>query len=64
MSIHKINEDRAFDLLRLASRHCNREVREIAADVVETGCLRPGWTQSRRLDYLMTASMVFLSADG
>lgn len=46
MSAHKVTFDEAFDLLRVASQNLNRPVRDIAADVVETGTLeiprRPG----------------------
>ncbi len=41
MSLHKIDQDRAFDLLRLASQSANRKIRHIAVDVIEAGCLPP-----------------------
>ena len=41
MSLYKIDQDRAFDLLRLASQNANRKIRHIAVDVIETGCLPP-----------------------
>jgi GAF domain-containing protein len=39
MSTYKINDQQAFDLLRLASQHSNRKVRDVAADVAHTGAL-------------------------
>lgn len=39
MATHKVTEDQAFDLLRIASTNTNRKLREIAADVVQTGTL-------------------------
>jgi GAF domain-containing protein len=39
MSTYKINEQHAFDLLRLASQHTNRKLRDVAADVAHTGTL-------------------------
>jgi hypothetical protein len=39
MATHKVTEDQAFDLLRIASQNTNRKLREIAADVVHTGAL-------------------------
>jgi GAF domain-containing protein len=39
MSTYKINEQQAFDLLRLASQHSNRKLRDVAADVAHTGML-------------------------
>jgi hypothetical protein len=39
MATHKLNENQAFDLLRIASQNTNRKLREIAADVVQTGTL-------------------------
>lgn len=39
MSTYKINEHQAFDLLRLVSQHSNRKLRDIAADVADTGTL-------------------------
>jgi GAF domain-containing protein len=39
MSTYKINEQHAFDLLRLASQHTNRKLRDVAADVAHTGAL-------------------------
>ncbi len=41
MSLHKITEDQAFDLLRLASQRCNRKLRDLALDVIDTGWLDP-----------------------
>lgn len=39
MSQHKIGRDAAFELLRTASQHSNRKVRDLALEVVETGTL-------------------------
>jgi hypothetical protein len=41
MAHHKVTEDVAFDMLRTSSQHLHRKLRDIAADVVETGTL-PG----------------------
>lgn len=37
MSTRKITEDEAFDLLRVASQHLNRKLRDIADDVTQIG---------------------------
>jgi len=39
MSRHRLTQTQAFDLLRMASQHTHRKLRDIAADVVETGML-------------------------
>lgn len=39
MSRHALTQSQAFDLLRIASQHTHRKLRDIAADVVETGML-------------------------
>ena len=39
MATHKVTENQAFDLLRIASMNTNRKLREIAVDVVQTGTL-------------------------
>jgi hypothetical protein len=39
MANHKITEDQGFDLLRIASQHSHRKLRDLANDVVETGHL-------------------------
>ena|SRR5690348_923270 len=41
MSRGRLSQDEAFDLLRRASQHLHRKLRDVAADVVETGEL-PG----------------------
>ena len=41
MSLHKITEDQAFGLLRLASQRSNRKLRDLALDVIDTGWLDP-----------------------
>jgi GAF domain-containing protein len=48
MSTYKINEQHAFDLLRLASQHSNRKLRDIAADVTHTGTLPEPVPRPRR----------------
>lgn len=42
MARHRITADEAFDLLRTASQHSHRKLRDIAADVAETGALDLG----------------------
>jgi hypothetical protein len=39
MSRHQLTQSQSFDLLRMASQHTHRKLREIASDVVETGML-------------------------
>lgn len=39
MSRHALTQDQAFDLLRMASQHTHRKLRDIASDVVQTGML-------------------------
>jgi ANTAR domain-containing protein/GAF domain-containing protein len=39
MAHHKVTEDVAFGMLRTASQHLHRKLRDIATDVVETGTL-------------------------
>jgi ANTAR domain-containing protein/GAF domain-containing protein len=39
MQQHRLTEDQAFDLLRIASQHGHRKLSAIAADVVQTGAL-------------------------
>lgn len=39
MSRHQLTQSQAFDLLRMASQHTHRKLREIASDVVQTGML-------------------------
>ena len=39
MSQHKITQEQAFDLLRIASQHTHRKLVDIAAEVAETGTL-------------------------
>lgn len=39
MNQHKVTRDQAFDLLRIASQHQHRKLRDIAADVAETGTM-------------------------
>ena len=48
MSTYKINEQQAFDLLRLVSQHTNRKLRDVAADVTHTGTLPDPVTRARR----------------
>ena len=39
MSSHKLTDEQAFDLLRIAGQNTNRNLTEIAHDVIETGTL-------------------------
>lgn len=39
MSIHKVTDDQAFDLLRMTSQNTHRKLREVAEDVLLTGAL-------------------------
>ncbi len=39
MSRHRITRQEAFDLLRMASQHSQRKLRDVALDVVDTGML-------------------------
>jgi hypothetical protein len=39
MSIHKVTDEQAFDLLRVASQNSNRRLASVAEDVIETGTL-------------------------
>ncbi|MFC7595391.1 ANTAR domain-containing protein [Terrabacter sp. GCM10028922] len=39
MSSHKLTDEQAFDLLRVAGQNTNRSLTEIAHDVIETGTL-------------------------
>lgn len=39
MQAHKITHDESFAMLRIASQHLNRKLRDIAADVTHTGTL-------------------------
>src|SRR4051794_14584299 len=39
MATHKVTDDQAFDLLRIASQHSNRKLADIASDVIDTGTL-------------------------
>jgi hypothetical protein len=48
MATHKVTEQQAFDLLRIASQSSNRKLVDIAADVVETGCLDVNPDAARR----------------
>ena len=54
MMKHKLTRQQAFDLLRVASQHSNRKLRDIAVEVADTGTLdlpstpqRPGLPPSR-----------------
>lgn len=42
MALHKITEDQAYDLLRIASNRLNRKLRDVAQDVTESGSLPSG----------------------
>ena len=39
MSVHKITPDQAFEMLRTASQHLQRKLRDVAQEVTETGML-------------------------
>lgn len=39
MSRHRLTQSQAFDMLRMASQHTHRKLREVATDVAETGML-------------------------
>ena len=39
MARHKLTSDVAFDLLVVASQRAHRKIRDLAADVIETGAL-------------------------
>lgn len=39
MTTHKVTDEQAFDLLRIASQNSNRKLADVADDVVETGWL-------------------------
>jgi AmiR/NasT family two-component response regulator len=39
MAHHRVTQDQAFTLLRVASQNLHRKLRDIASDVVETGAL-------------------------
>lgn len=39
MAAHKVTRDEAFGLLRIASQHANRKLRDVATDVADTGML-------------------------
>ncbi|WP_375497626.1 ANTAR domain-containing protein [uncultured Jatrophihabitans sp.] len=39
MTVHKITAEKSFDLLVQASHRSNRKLRDLAEDVVDTGCL-------------------------
>jgi AmiR/NasT family two-component response regulator len=47
MNSNKFTQDEAFAVLRRASQHLNRKLREVAADVVDTGEV-PGRAQQNR----------------
>ncbi|MGI8666290.1 MAG: ANTAR domain-containing protein [Jatrophihabitans sp.] len=42
MAHHKVTQDQAFVMLRTASQHLHRKLRDVAADVVDTGTLPEG----------------------
>jgi transcriptional regulator with GAF, ATPase, and Fis domain len=50
MSSHKLTEDDAFTLLRIASQNSNRKLTDVADDVITTGALDlpPGTSATRR----------------
>ena len=48
MAVHKVTEDQAFDLLRMASQNTNRKLRDVAVEVAERGVLPLRRQPSRR----------------
>jgi hypothetical protein len=53
MAQHKLTDQQAFDLLRVASQHSNRKLRDVASDVVFAGTLPdsgPGRASRRAID--------------
>jgi len=50
MTQHKLTRQQAFDLLRVASQHSNRKLRDIAVEVADTGTLDLPSTTHRRDD--------------
>lgn len=42
MALHQLNEQQAFNLLRVASQHTHRKLRQVAEDVILTGAT-PNW---------------------
>jgi len=42
MATHRVSEQAAFDMLRVASQHTHRKLRDVAADVALTGAV-PHW---------------------
>lgn len=39
MTVHRVTQAQAFDLLRAASQHSNRKLAAVAQEVVDTGAL-------------------------
>ena len=39
MSVHKITQEQAFEMLRVSSQHLQRKLRDVALEVTETGML-------------------------
>ena len=39
MATHRLTQDQAFLLLRVASQHTHRKVHDLARDVIDTGTL-------------------------
>jgi ANTAR domain len=48
MSLHKISQTQAFDLLCVASQRSNRKLRDLALEVVDTGWLDPALINKTR----------------
>jgi GAF domain-containing protein len=42
MALHRLDEQQAFDMLRVASQHTHRKLREVAEEVILTGAT-PSW---------------------
>jgi GAF domain-containing protein len=46
MAMHRLNEEQAFDLLRVASQHTHVKIRDVAEDIILTGAV-PSWPVRR-----------------
>jgi GAF domain-containing protein len=46
MALHRLNEEQAFDLLRVASQHTHVKLRDVAEDIILTGAA-PSWPVRR-----------------
>jgi GAF domain-containing protein len=46
MALHRLNEEQAFDLLRVASQHTHVKLRDVAEEIILTGAV-PSWPVRR-----------------